>query len=204
VTNVSVESTSATVSGLSNGTSYTFTVVALTALGTSPASTASNAVMPRATIFEQAEPVILEAVDTNSVELGVKFTSETAGTIRGIRFYKAPNNTGTHVVSLWSAAGALLAQATASGETESGWQEVLFASPVAIAANTIYVASYHAPEGHYSATSQAFETSIDNPPLHAIPNSAGSNGVYAYSSSSVFPSNTFNATNYWVDVLFTP
>jgi hypothetical protein len=204
VTNVSGESTSATVSGLSNGTSYTFTVVALTALGTSPASTASNAVMPRATIFEQAEPVILEAVDTNSVELGVKFTSETAGTIRGIRFYKAPNNTGTHVVSLWSAAGALLAQATASGETESGWQEVLFASPVAIAANTIYVASYHAPEGHYSATSQAFETSIDNPPLHAIPNSAGSNGVYAYSSSSVFPSNTFNATNYWVDVLFTP
>ena len=27
-------------------------------------------------------------------------------------------------------------------------------------------------------------------------------GVYAYSSSVVFPSNTFNAENYWVDVLF--
>ncbi len=75
---------------------------------------------------------------------------------------------------------------------------------MAIAANTTYVAAYLAPDGHYSATSQAFATAIDNPPLHAVANSASSNGVYVYSSTSAFPSNTFNATNYWVDVLFTP
>jgi hypothetical protein len=28
--------------------------------------------------------------------------------------------------------------------------------------------------------------------------------VYAYSATSVFPTNTFNSTNYWVDVLFAP
>jgi hypothetical protein len=28
--------------------------------------------------------------------------------------------------------------------------------------------------------------------------------VYRYSGSSVFPTNTFNAANYWVDVLFAP
>jgi len=28
-------------------------------------------------------------------------------------------------------------------------------------------------------------------------------GVYGYGAGSVFPNNTFNATNYWVDVVFT-
>src|SRR5690606_5023159 len=31
---------------------------------------------------------------------------------------------------------------------------------------------------------------------------AGGNGVYAYGSTSVFPSDSFGATNYWVDVTF--
>ncbi len=31
----------------------------------------------------------------------------------------------------------------------------------------------------------------------------GGNGVYHYSSTTTFPSSTFNATNYWVDVVFT-
>jgi len=29
-------------------------------------------------------------------------------------------------------------------------------------------------------------------------------GVYAYGASNAFPSNTFNASNYWVDVVYTP
>jgi hypothetical protein len=40
--------TSATISGLTNGTTYTFTVAATNAVGTGPASTASNAVTPAA------------------------------------------------------------------------------------------------------------------------------------------------------------
>ena len=38
--------TSVTVSGLTNGTTYTFTVAATNAVGTGPASAASNAVTP--------------------------------------------------------------------------------------------------------------------------------------------------------------
>ena len=50
-----------------------------------------------------------------SVELGVKFTPEENGFVTGVRFYKAPANTGTHVGSLWSASGTLLASATFAG-----------------------------------------------------------------------------------------
>ena len=138
------------------------------------------------------------------VELGVKFRSDVAGAITGIRFYKATANTGTHIGNLWSSTGTKLATATFSGESASGWQQVNFATPVAISANTVYVASYHANNGHYSADEDYFASSgVDNAPLHALANGvSGGNGVYAYGASSVFPTQTWNTSNYWVDVLF--
>jgi hypothetical protein len=33
---------------------------------------------------------------------------------------------------------------------------------------------------------------------------SGGNGVYAYGSSNPFPNNSFNASNYWVDAVFSP
>jgi hypothetical protein len=138
------------------------------------------------------------------VELGVKFRSDVSGTITGIRFYKASTNTGTHVGNLWTSTGTLLATATFSGESASGWQQVNFATPVPIAANTVYVASYHTNVGHYSQDLNYFAaTGVDNPPLHApVDWASGGNGVYAYGSTSSFPSGTYIATNYWVDVVF--
>ena len=35
-------------------------------------------------------------------------------------------------------------------------------------------------------------------------NATSANGVYAYGSSSSFPANTYQATDYWVDVLYAP
>jgi hypothetical protein len=132
----------------------------------------------------------------------VKFTADVGGSITGIRFYKASTNTGAHTGSLWSSSGTRLAQVTFSGESASGWQQAFFSSPVAITAGTTYVASYFAPNGHYSSTPQGLSSAVNNPPLHAVANSTSSNGVYAYGATSSFPSNTYNATNYWVDVLF--
>jgi hypothetical protein len=137
----------------------------------------------------------------SSVELGVKFTSDVAGYITGIRFYKSSSNTGTHTGTLWSSTGTKLATATFSSETASGWQQVTFSSPVAIAAKTTYVASYHCNNGYFSVDRTYFSTKgADAPPLHA-PVSAG---VYAYGSSSIFPKTTYSGSNYWVDVVFTP
>jgi hypothetical protein len=143
-------------------------------------------------------PSVINAGDSNSTELGVKFTTSANGLITGIRFYKGTANTGPHVADLWSSTGTLLATATFTSETASGWQEVNFSTPVAIVAGTTYVASYHT-SGNYSASSNYFTTSLTNGELTAP---GTNNGVYAYGSGSIFPTNTFKASNYWVDVVF--
>ncbi len=157
------------------------------------------------TIFGSATPATIDSGDRSSVELGVKFQSTVAGDVTGIRFYKASTNTGTHVGSLWSMSGTLLASATFTGETASGWQQVSFAKPVALSANTTYIAAYLAPKGHYSDTSSGFATAgVSNPPLSALANTTSANGVYIYTSKSSFPKSSYKATNYWVDVDFEP
>src|SRR5262245_11407452 len=152
-------------------------------------------------------PAVVDGGDPASVELGVKFESDVTGLVTGVRFYKAATNTGTHIGNLWSAGGVNLATATFTNETATGWQQVNFTPPVQIAANTIYVASYFAPQGHYSGNLAYFATQgVDNAPLHAPASTAvvGGNGVYSYGAATTFPENTFDAVNYWVDVVFSP
>ena len=149
-------------------------------------------------------PVNPVAADTSSVELGVKFQSDIDGAISGVRFYKGAGNTGTHVGSLWTSTGTLLASATFAGESATGWQEVTFSNPVPISANTTYVVAYLAPSGHYAADGRTFDSgAVDNAPLHALANSTSPNGLYGYSASSSFPTNSFLSANYYVDPVFT-
>ena len=151
-----------------------------------------------------AAPQNADANDNNPVELGVKFRANTNGFIHGIRFYKGPLNTGAHVGSLWAANGTLLASATFAGETSSGWQQVIFSTSVQITAGLTYVASYHTNAGQYSFNGAYFTNAgVDRGPLHAMQNGeSGTNGVYRYSGTSAFPDQSFNSTNYWVDVVF--
>jgi hypothetical protein len=137
--------------------------------------------------------------DPQAVTLGVKFQALTNGKIIGIRFYKGPQNTGTHTGALWSGS-TRLASATFTNETASGWQQVNFSTPVNITANTTYIASYHTNTGQYSVDEPYFTTPHTNGPLTA-PSSG--NGVYRYTTSlTAVPNSTFNASNYWVDVVF--
>jgi hypothetical protein len=153
-------------------------------------------------------PAVAADPDTASVEVGVRLSASRDGTITAIRFYKGAGNTGSHVVHLWTASGALLASATATGETASGWQTVPLPAPVAVTAGTGYVASYRAPVGRYSVDEGYFTGSArTSGPLTAPATSATSgNGVYSYSAASAtappFPSSTYDGSNYWVDVVF--
>lgn len=169
-------------------------------LGCSADAVASNTIWA-----STAVPTVADVGADSAVELGVSFKSDVNGYITGIRFYKSAANTGPHVGNLWSSTGTLLASATFTNETASGWQQVNFANPVAITANTVYVTSYHSTIGHWSTDWNFFASSgVDNPPLHALANVSGTpDGRYSYGSGSVFPTSS-NTANYWVDVAFTP
>ncbi len=140
--------------------------------------------------------------DPQPIEVGVKFQPEADGFITGLRFYKGPGNGGSHVGHLWTSAGTLLAQATFASETATGWQQVALATPVAVTSGQTYVASYHSDAGNYAVDENYFATAYENPPLRApADGELGGNGLYGYGPSA-FPINTFQAENYWVDVVF--
>ncbi len=152
-----------------------------------------------------ALPGTPSVADYSGVNLGMKFTSDVKGLVSAVRFYKGAGNNGTHVGALWSSGGTLLGSVTFTGETASGWQQMNFASPIQIAANTVYVVSYLAPLGYYAGDNNGFSTAISSPPLHALQDGgSGGNGVYLYGTTNAFPNQTWSASNYWVDLVFTP
>ena len=89
-----------------------------------------------------------------------------------------------------------------ANETASGWQEVLFARPVAVQPGVTYVASYYTSSGYYSANNDYFNTNVVSGPVTALGDGVdGGNGVYAYGSGR-FPRNSYRKSNYWVDIVY--
>jgi methionine-rich copper-binding protein CopC len=156
------------------------------------------------TLYAPASAPASSANETAQVELGVRFTTDTAGSVSSVRFYKVAGDTGTHTGSLWATDGTRLATATFSGETASGWQQVTFDQPVAVQAGRVYTASFHTSSGIYAYTRNAFaQAGIDRAPLHApVATSTAPNGVYAYGASTFPVQGT--TTGYGVDVVFSP
>ena len=164
--------------------SWSFT----TAATTSPVSRLLDDVVPA-----------LHAQDSDPIELGMAFTPSTAGSVTGVRFWKGTGNTGTHTGSLWDSAGTRLGTVTFTDETADGWQTAEFDNPIAVVAGQTYVVSYYSPSGRFSATGAYFTAPRTVGPLTAP---AGSNGLYRYGAGGGFPTSSWNATNYFVDVLF--
>jgi hypothetical protein len=152
--------------------------------------------------------------DTQPVELGLRFESTQDGYLHGLMFKRYPDNTGPHVAHLWDIYGNLLAEATLNS-TGDAYPYIKFAQPVPIRAGDIYVVSYYTPTGHYASSEFYFgyytdsefhlntigESLISTWPLHtpysAIP------GVYHYGAGGGFPDQTWHASNYWVEPVFT-
>ncbi|MES2352821.1 MAG: DUF4082 domain-containing protein [Pseudomonadota bacterium] len=149
------------------------------------------------TIFTSQTPVVDNISDGVPYELGVRFQSAKAGQITALRYWKAASDTGTHVGTLWSSSGTVLARVTFSGETASGWQQQALPTPVNIQANTTYVASVTV-NSYFAITRNGLTTSIINGDLRTVAD--GTNGVYA--GPGVFPANSYQSSNYFRDVVF--
>jgi len=148
-----------------------------------------------------AAPAVVNTADNSPVELGVRFQTSVAGTISGIRFYKGSQDTGTHTGSLWNSTGTRIATLTFTNETASGWQTANFSSPATLTPGQVYTASYHTNAGNYSTTANYFTSTVTSGPLTAP---GSNNGVFAYGAGNIAPTETYQATNYWVDVMFNP
>jgi methionine-rich copper-binding protein CopC len=153
------------------------------------------------TLFDDtATPAVPSVGPGGPIEVGVKFQSAIDGYVTGMRFYKGAGNTGTHVGHLWSRTGTLLATATFSGESPTGWQQVSFSPAVAVTADTTYVASYFLPNGGYAHSGGGWR-GWRGPLTTLLPSSEGASGVYRIGSSG-FPTSSYNNNNYWADVVF--
>ena len=196
---------------VANGTAGTYSVAAAVS-GVAPAAftlTNASASTPpppsgALSLFGNTTPALRVMMYGGPAEAGVRFRSNIAGRIVGVRFYKNSQDGGVHTGSLWTADGRLLATGTFTNETPSGWQTLRFSSPVAIAANTTYVASYHTNTGALTVGLSYFASqSVTSGPLVSPQDSlVAPNGLFLASEGGKFPSGSSMSNNYWVDVLF--
>ena len=160
-------------------------------------------------LFGTTVPAVPGHEDPTVYELGVKFSSNINGVIKGIRFYKDALSDGPFTGTLWTSAGVSLTTGSFTVVPgSSGWQELTFVTPVSITAGVTYVASYSNPTGRYARELNRFTTlpvvsagGTLTAPASGGP--AGLNGVYR-SGTFGFPTSSFNDANYFVDVIFTP
>jgi Domain of unknown function (DUF4082) len=130
-----------------------------------------------------------------SLEMGMKIRVIQPAELEGIRFYKATDETGTHVGRLWTASGQPVASLTFSGESASGWQEQSFASPVDLAPGQTYVVSV-GMNSRFSMTRYVFGTELSSGPLRSVVD--GQNGVFS-DAAGVFPTQSWGDSSYWID-----
>ena len=160
-------------------------------------ATGTGVVVTSQQIFTTQVPVLPDANDGVSYELGMKFRSARSGKISAIRYWKASSDAGTHIGRIWDASGTLLASVTFSGETASGWQQQALAAPLSILANTTYTVSVNI-NTNYAFTNAGLATSIVNGDLSSVAD--GANGTYG--TLGTFPNNSFQNSNYFRDIVF--
>lgn len=168
------------------------------------------------TLFSQAATGSSLVSDASPYTMGVEFSVSTTATLTAIWFYSAAGAAVLPAsIALFSVTGQLLVHsetASWSGAAGSGWVSAPFTVAPALTTAVNYRGAVQQPAGvnWYSATSHYWDTGaggagLVNGPLSA-PDDAGSDvgqDSFDGGSSLSYPANSFNATNYWVDVAVT-
>jgi hypothetical protein len=155
------------------------------------------------------------------IATALKFSSAVAGVVKGVRFYRTTTDGGIYTVRLWlvtageedpgPGAGTELANKTFGGTATTGWNDVLFDTPVSIAADTLYAVERHNTQGRYVAEGGglAFSVTVGNLTAWGA-NQSGDwpalgtvrNGTYRFAAAGNYPNQFSGAPNYGVDVIF--
>ncbi len=155
-------------------------------------------------------PTSIATNDPTDYELGVRFSVADNGAITSLLYYRGTEDAGdtdTRTLNLWTDTGVNLGSVTVvSLPGQSGWQYGNLDAPIQVEAGTTYVASY-GTEQNYVFNANHFDTDHESDDfiLTAPASSTGAeNGVFTSSGTGLFPTQSFNATNYWVDVAYEP
>ncbi len=144
--------------------------------------------------------------DSTSLELGVRFFPSQTGRITELKYWRDPSDasdTDVREGRLWDGNGSVLATVTfTSGPGNSGWQTAALGTPVQVLPNSEYVASFRTEDNYLAASNFFVSDYVD--PFGKLTAPGGANGVYAYNSAVVFPTQSYFSSNYWADLSFEP
>lgn len=127
--------------------------------------------------------------------VGTDFKVTVPGSILAIRFWKDSTDTAvTRDLAIWTGDGITkLVGIASSGETASGWQQMVLPSPLPITPNTLYTVGILYPAGMVMYGPMVAETS-------GVLQS--DTARFLDSSIITFPTNSTTANRYWADVVF--
>lgn len=161
-------------------------------------------------------PAVTNASDgAPGLTLGTVVYANVDGRVRGVswRFPDTlPSGTVTGLLYGMTALGAgdLLASAAFAAPVAGAWCTQLFAAPVAVAADDPLIVAIWTPDRYVATSSFWDDGAVTSGDLVGVQDGtdpfglgATRNGRFNSGAAPAFPANTFNATNYWVDVLFT-
>lgn len=166
--------------------------------------------MPTYRVLQTETPPTASSNDPDPYTLGVEFVVSEACTLTQIHFWQPSSGTVSSVdrtVGVWEntngTSGTLMGSTETLSVSGSGWQTKTLASPKTLAPGVVYVAGVFHPAGQYTATGAYFSTSgVTSGPVTYVAQTASLAGQMKFSTvgSFSFPGNSFNATNYWIDI----
>lgn len=149
---------------------------------------------------DSLRPQVAADPDRDAVELGIRFSPQSNGTVTALQYYQGTGSAGVKKATLWTAEGKVLAQVGFATSSRPGWRTIALDKPIALTAGKTYIASYNAPSGRYPVTERDLTRAKT---VNGFSLKAGA-GVYRYGKTGKVPTSTWQGSNYLVDVVFVP
>jgi len=144
---------------------------------------------------DSSTPKAKSVRNAKRVTLGLVFSSDTAGRLRGVQYYAARAHGPATTGAVWNSKGRRLATVTFPKVSTAGWQTAKLDSSVRIRADKRYTVSYSAPRGRFAKRLGVFDgRNLSSKSLTAY------RGTFTYGKGR--PARTSRGSNYFVDVVF--